>query len=269
MLILPFGRATAVVDQDQQQNSICYIKKNAPNLMFGQLPFSCNGKPEKFVSHVKGEIVFISGTNLIKNFDKCVTKLFEAKNMTNVARGVWDLRDSPIMSTNAATASAISDACKIISEGTKNYPTKAVERAIIHAPIGAHIREVRQFIEFDPRNCNSYSMGPGIGCLINMGSRSSGVIKLGNQTPCRASGTVQLDFTNDFYLTAVSCGSNKELLDAFTQSMKTSYGLGEVSGAKEDGYLQTTWIADGFNVIAAENFIGDTSIYKVSIYKKP
>ena len=135
LALTPFGNATAVVDRAQQQNAICYVKTNAPDLVFGQLPFSCNGKPEKFVAHVKKEIGFLSQAKIIPNFDKCLTSLFKAKNMTNVARGVWDLRDSPVMSTNAATASAISDACKIIKDSNpsqidnpsvrqKNRPTE-------------------------------------------------------------------------------------------------------------------------------------------------
>ncbi|WP_157281232.1 hypothetical protein [Methyloversatilis universalis] len=112
--LTPIENATAVVDQVQQQNAICYIKTNAPDLVFGQLPFSCNGKPEKFVAHVKKEINFLSQSKIIPNFDKCLTSLLAIENMTNIARGVWDLRDSPVMSTNAATASAILNACKKI-----------------------------------------------------------------------------------------------------------------------------------------------------------
>ena len=116
LTLIPFGNAVAVVDRVQQQNAICYVKTNAPDLVVGELPFSCNGKAEKFVAHVKKEIGFLSQTKIIPNFDECLTSLFEEKNMTNVARGVWDLRDSSFMSTNAATASAISDACKIIED---------------------------------------------------------------------------------------------------------------------------------------------------------
>lgn len=114
--LTPFGNATAVVDLDQQQNAICYVKANAPDLVYGQLPFPCNGKPEKFVAQVKKEIEFLSNTEIIPTLDKCLARLFEEQNMTNIARGVWGLRDSPIMNTNAATASAISDACEIIED---------------------------------------------------------------------------------------------------------------------------------------------------------
>jgi hypothetical protein len=114
LTFIHFGNATAVVDQVQQQNAICYIKINASDLVFGQLPFSCLGKPEQFVTHVKKEIDFLSETEIIPNLDKCLTRLFEKQNMTNVARGLWDLRDS-LMSTNAATAAAIMNACIIIN----------------------------------------------------------------------------------------------------------------------------------------------------------
>lgn len=114
LILTPLGNATAVVDRVQRENAICYVKVNAPDLVSGQLPFSCDGKPEKFSVHVKREVDFLSKTKIIPNFEKCLPRLFEAQNMTNVARGVWDLRDSSVMSTNAATASAISDACKMI-----------------------------------------------------------------------------------------------------------------------------------------------------------
>lgn len=128
LTLIPFGNAVAVVDQVQQQNAICYVKTNAPDLVFGQLPFSCNGKPENFVAHVKKEIGFLFQAKIIPNFDECLTSLFETKNMTNVARGVWDLRDSPVMSTNAATALAISDACKIIHDGKSSKIDNPIDR---------------------------------------------------------------------------------------------------------------------------------------------
>lgn len=129
LLIFYFGNAIAVVDQDQQKNSICYVKENMPNLVFGQLPFSCNGRAEKFVERVKEEVNFISKTNLIKDFDKCVTRLFNSKNMTNVARGVWDLKDSPVISTNAAIAAAVSDACQLIAEENKTFQVDGISAA--------------------------------------------------------------------------------------------------------------------------------------------
>ena len=113
-LIAFFNNSFAAVDQAQQQNAICYLKANAPELLFGKLPFSCEKKPEKFVSSVKKEVGFLSETTIIPNLKTCLQNLFDKKNMVNVARGVWDLRDSPVLSTNAATASAISDTCKSI-----------------------------------------------------------------------------------------------------------------------------------------------------------
>jgi hypothetical protein len=98
------------------------------------LPFSCDGKPEKFVADVKIEIDFLSQTKIIPNFDKCLTKLFEAINMTNVARGVWDLRDSKVMSTNAATAAAISNACKKIEDSFQPVTPKLPATSATYLP---------------------------------------------------------------------------------------------------------------------------------------
>lgn len=132
LTLMPFGNASAVVDRIQQQNAICYVEKYAPGLVFGKLPFSCDGKPEKFVAHVKKEVEFLSGAKLIPNFDKCLVGLFKTKHMTNVARGVWDLRDSSAMDTNAATASAISDACKLIEDSDSPQISPPVVRHINH-----------------------------------------------------------------------------------------------------------------------------------------
>lgn len=73
LILTPFGNAMAAVDRVQQQNAICYVKANAPDFVFGQLPFSCDGKPEKFVAHVKKEIEFLSQTKIIPSLDKCLT----------------------------------------------------------------------------------------------------------------------------------------------------------------------------------------------------
>lgn len=115
LAIFSTSSAFAVVDENSQKNAICYVKANAPDLVFGELPFSCDGKPEFFVAKVKEELDFLSTTELVENLKYCKVKIFEPKNMTNVARGVWGLKDSPTMSTNAVIAASISDACKIIN----------------------------------------------------------------------------------------------------------------------------------------------------------
>ena len=130
LAIFSTSSAFAVVDENSQQNAICYVKVNAPDLVFGQLPFSCDGKPESFVAKVKEELDFLSTTELIENLNYCKVKIFEPKNMTNVARGVWGLKDSPIMSTNAAIASSISDACKIINESSENISSSENNKLI-------------------------------------------------------------------------------------------------------------------------------------------
>ena len=117
LAIFSTASASAVVDEDNQQNAICYVKANAPDLVFGELPFSCDGKPGSFVAKIKEELGFLSTTDLVENLKNCEVRILEPENMTNVARGVWGLRNSPIMSTNAVIAASISDACKIINKG--------------------------------------------------------------------------------------------------------------------------------------------------------
>lgn len=113
--LLPLAFAHAAVDQPTQQNAICYVKESAPQLITGTLPFSCTRKPAAFVEQVRSEVRTLSGTTLVPNLADCRDKLYEAANMLHIARGVWDLRDSPVLSTNAAIASSIADVCRSTS----------------------------------------------------------------------------------------------------------------------------------------------------------
>lgn len=158
LIFVPLGNAMAVVDRLQQQNAICYVKTNAPDLVFGQLPFSCNEKPDKFVAHVKKEIDFLRQTKIIPNFEECLTRLFEVQNMTNVARGVWDLRDSPVMSTNAATASAISDACKKI-EGSSATQIENLSSRQKNTPMEVFPNNVNKTSTYKPFSILSTQQG--------------------------------------------------------------------------------------------------------------
>lgn len=114
ILLIPLNNAFADVEPVRRANAICYIQKNAPDLVFGRLPFSCQGRPEKFVATVKRELYFLSETNLIPHFDKCLPSLKKKENMVMVARLVWDYRDSSLMSENAATAFAIANVCEML-----------------------------------------------------------------------------------------------------------------------------------------------------------
>ena len=142
-------------------------------------------------------------------------------------------------------------------------------RDAISAPVGKHIREARQNIEFEARDCRSYSAGAGIGCRTAASDLGINVIKLGAQRPCRRNGTVQLDFTEDFYLVGVTCGSNKELMELFIRGMNASYGPGESTGSKQEEYMQTTWKDGTTTIKVAETILGGDSLYKVSVYRKP
>lgn len=116
LLSIPLSSLTnvfAMVSDTQQQNAICFIKKKAPQMVFGHLPFSCNGQPEKFVTRVKNEINFLQKTNIIPNIDKCLPRLKKKEIMITIAATVWHLRDSPVLSDNAAIAFAISKACEV------------------------------------------------------------------------------------------------------------------------------------------------------------
>lgn len=111
--LLSLTNAFAMVSDTQQQNAICFIKKNAPQMVYGKLPFTCNGRPEKFVAHVKNEINFLQKTNIIPNMDQCLSRLKKKETMITIAATVWHLRDSPVLSENAAIAFAISKACEV------------------------------------------------------------------------------------------------------------------------------------------------------------
>lgn len=138
LAIFSTASASAAVDEDNQQNAICYVKANAPDLVFGELPFSCDGKPESFVAKIKEELGFLSTTDLVDNLKNCEVRIFELENMINVARGVWGLRDSPIMSTNAVIAASISDACKIINEGGEKISAQESKAYEARKPVKPH-----------------------------------------------------------------------------------------------------------------------------------
>lgn len=145
--------------------------------------------------------------------------------------------------------------------------TQATERESIYAPLGKHIRDVKNVIDFDAKNCNSYSAGSGIGCMTRASGRGIDIIKIGRKSPCRQGGTVQLDFSNDFHLLAVTCGSNKELIDQFTKIMNINFGPGKSEGSKEEDYLLTKWSAGEITIKAAETTLGSDTIYKVTVFR--
>lgn len=114
ILLIPLSNAFADVDPVRRVNAICYIHQNAPELVYGTLPFSCQGRSDRFVATVKSELDFLSGTILIPYFDKCLPLLKKKENMIMVARLVWDHRNSIIMSENVTTAFAIAGVCEML-----------------------------------------------------------------------------------------------------------------------------------------------------------
>lgn len=139
----------------------------------------------------------------------------------------------------------------------------------VYAPLDQHIRDVSSIIQFEPRNCNSYSVGGGVGCMFSENGNGQNIVKIGGMTPCRPGGTVQLDFTNDFYLLAATCGSSSELIEKFTKTMNASYGPGKSKGSKRESYVQTAWDLPDKRVTASETSFGSTTIYKVTVMVKP
>ena len=142
----------------------------------------------------------------------------------------------------------------------------AENRDSINSPLGLHIRDVKRMIEIDVRNCNSYSVGSGIGCMSRTDGNGVEVIKLGKKSPCRIGGTVQLDFTEEFFLVGATCGSNQELTDQFIQTMHKNYGLGKTEKDIEDGYLMSQWEIGKIIVKSTAKKMGDDTYYRISIY---
>lgn len=125
--LLTLGVAHAAVDKATQQNAICFIKEAAPHLISGTLPFSCNKKPVAFVEQVRREARALAATSLVPNLPGCSDRLYESEHMLHIARSVWDLRDSPVLSTNAAIASSIADVCKAMTGIASRAPTTNAE----------------------------------------------------------------------------------------------------------------------------------------------
>lgn len=139
----------------------------------------------------------------------------------------------------------------------------------ISAPIGLHISEIKQMDNLNPRSCSRYTAGPGVGCMTRADPQSAMLIKLGDASPCRSGGTVQLDFTDDFYLIAVTCGSNKELLEKFSALMKKSYGSGRTKAGEQDDFSQIDWSVESLTVRVSTSKIGDTAIYSATVFRQP
>lgn len=156
-------------------------------------------------------------------------------------------------------------ALAVVLSGSVHAQTK--ERSQILAPVGQHARDVRRSIEFEARDCSSYSAGFGIGCMTRSSEDGLNIIALGSESPCRKNGTVQLDFTQQFYLVAVTCGSNKESLERFIKRMNVSYGSGESEKGAE--YAQTEWKFGKTTVRASERVFGPDMQYRVMVHKSP
>lgn len=155
------------------------------------------------------------------------------------------------------------------AERDRNMRAISEQNASISAPIGLHISEIKQMINLNPRACSTYSAGPGVGCMTRTEPQSATLINLGDVSPCRPGGTVQLDFSDDFYLIAVKCGSNKELLEKFSASMRKSYGVGKSRGAEQDDFSQTDWSVESLSVRSSMSKIGDTTIYSATVFREP
>ena len=155
------------------------------------------------------------------------------------------------------------------AERERNMRTAAEQITGISAPIDLHISEIKQMIDLNPRSCSRYTAGPGVGCMGRTESQSATLIKLGDATPCRPGGTVQLDFSDDFYLIAVTCGSSKELLEKFSASMKKSYGAGREKASEQDDFSQTDWTVESLTVRASLSKVGDTAIYSATVFREP
>lgn len=116
-------QAHAAVNETQQQNVLCYVKKHAPDRVYGDLPFSCKGKPEAFVMTVKEWVGVMSEGNMQPNDVLCAKQIFEPQYMLEVAQTVWEVRDSPILSTPASTAFAVDRVCRMISAANSSDKT--------------------------------------------------------------------------------------------------------------------------------------------------
>ena len=119
--------AVSSVDEETKRDAICYIKSNAPQFVYGELPFSCRGRPERFVASVASEITFLRTSTLIDNFEVCVSEIFKTEDLVQIARSVWDLQDSPILNSKAAIAFSIKNFCNNSFVEKKSKPPNSVD----------------------------------------------------------------------------------------------------------------------------------------------
>jgi hypothetical protein len=151
------------------------------------------------------------------------------------------------------------------AERERNMRAVSEQTAGISAAIGLHISEIKKMIDLNPRSCNRYTAGPGVGCMTRANSQGAMPINLGDSSPCRSGGTVQLDFSDDFYLIAVTCGSNRELLEKFSTSMKKTYGAGRTKADEQGDFSQTDWSVESLSVRASMSKIGDAVVYSATV----
>lgn len=119
MTLLYANTASARVGEDVQQRAMCFIQKTAPELVYGQLPFSCDGKARLFEAEVTREAFFLEEREALQGIKTCRPRLMQPRNLLVVARTVWDVRDSPVLSSNAALAMGIQAACEAMAPAVK------------------------------------------------------------------------------------------------------------------------------------------------------
>ncbi len=107
-MIAPSGQPAFGVSEEHRQATICYIKSHAPHLIYGTLPFDCEGKPATFVQQVRESLTETYGT--VPRLDECAAILFQPAHLTVVAHFVWHYRDRS--STPFAYVFGIRMACK-------------------------------------------------------------------------------------------------------------------------------------------------------------
>tara|TARA_R110000851_G_scaffold333507_1_gene514194 strand:- start:1863 stop:2264 length:402 start_codon:yes stop_codon:yes gene_type:complete len=118
VLSISFSVNAAVSDQDAQQ-ALCYVKINAPEFIYGDLPFSCENT-DLFIDMMDHELREMAlmhqsmglPSDIADHFLGCQNKLESTESRVDVARQFYSLKDSPILSRNASMAMAITTVCK-------------------------------------------------------------------------------------------------------------------------------------------------------------
>lgn len=134
----------------------------------------------------------------------------------------------------------------------------------IAAPLGMSPRDAGEYFGFDVRNCNGYSFGSGLGCLIGYQAGMPAPIQLSDgSTPCSNEKPVQFDFQPGRGMVGVTCSLTADKREFFGQRMSRAFGAAEKTSG---GSLR--WKLGTYTITSVEYVVQGRTFRKVSVFQE-